>query len=352
MDGGFEFSFSLSIKNRALKDEMAEIRIGPFTHKHLQFNLGSPIVSSRIKTSKDGAYLKIDNSLKPSEQVDIQIPAIVQGSLNLGEVSVSIDLEGKHAFILTNCTLAYIFAFEFLPLVATLCRYCFCVSGRAFHPLLSALVSLATQPISFGGDVSVKFRLGTSPNINTKKLQPANLRTIRPVVKVVLTSTSGAPSTAANNSTNSSLVDVAPGDRLDLRTTVSLAEGTCANAKLVLCYDKSVALTGSAFNVIEMDSAITNTSGSPEVTQSSKCPHGRTSGDNALVLALGDLRHGAANDLLPAAASAAILVNSTIWVANTEANVRGRRIRLVSIDKNRTEGICYDKEFSGPPPYP
>ena len=91
---------------------MAEIRIGPFTHKHLQFNLSSPIVSSsRIKTSKDGVYLKIDNSLKPSEQVDIQIPAIVQGSLNLGVVSVSIDLEGKHAFVLTNCTLTYVFAF-------------------------------------------------------------------------------------------------------------------------------------------------------------------------------------------------------------------------------------------------
>ena len=133
MDGGFEFSFSLSIKNRALKDEMAEIRIGPFTHKHLQFNLGSPIVSSRIKTSKDGAYLKIDNSLKPSEQVDIQIPAIVQGSLNLGEVSVSIDLEGKHAFILLkNFTLAYVFAFELLPLVAMLSRYFFVLECAHF----------------------------------------------------------------------------------------------------------------------------------------------------------------------------------------------------------------------------
>ena len=67
---------------------MKEIRIGPFAHEHIQFDLTDTIASSKMNTLLEGAYIKFTSALKPSELVEIHIPAVIRDSVRLGEVSV------------------------------------------------------------------------------------------------------------------------------------------------------------------------------------------------------------------------------------------------------------------------
>ena len=88
MAGSSLATFSFSVKNRAAKDDMKEIRIGPFAHEHIQFDLTDTIASSKMNTLLEGAYIKFTSALKPSELVEIHIPAVIRDSVRLGEVSV------------------------------------------------------------------------------------------------------------------------------------------------------------------------------------------------------------------------------------------------------------------------
>ena len=95
--------FSFSIKNRAKKDDMQEVRIGPFAHEHIQFDLSKRDVSSQANTVPEGTYIKFTSVLKPSEVVEINVPAVVRDSVRLGEVSACSC--GHDSFIfLQKCT--------------------------------------------------------------------------------------------------------------------------------------------------------------------------------------------------------------------------------------------------------
>ena len=143
---------------------------------------------------------------------------------------------------------------------------------------------------------------------------------------MVLTRVAGSTSSVAQ-----SFVGAAPGEDLDLMTTVSLAEGTCLKAKLVLCHDRSVALTTVSFDV-EIDNARTSATGNRATTLSSRCSYGQRSSDTALELALGDIRQGTGGAV--AVASTAIKAGVRLMVTAVEGNVRGEDIRLVrSVNK-------------------
>ena len=162
--------------------------------------------------------------------------------------------------------------------------------------------------------------------MNTKKLQAAKLLTTQPAVEMALTRMAGSASSGTQ-----SFVGAAPGERLDLMTTVSLAEGTCVKAKLVLCHDESVALTAVSFDV-DIDSSRTSRTGRSDTTLSSKCPHGVRSSDSALMLSLGDIRQGAGSAV--AVASTAVKASVRLMVTAAEGNIRGQDIRLVEWKTN------------------
>lgn len=164
--------------------------------------------------------------------------------------------------------------------------------------------------------------------MNTKKLQAAKLLTTQPAVEMVMTRASGS----ASSGTQRSFVGAAPGESLDLMTTVSLAEGTCLKAKLVLCHDASVALTTVSFDV-DIDSSRTSRTGRSDTSLSSKCPHGERSSGNALMLSLGDIRQGAGSTV--AVASTAVKASVRLMVTAAESNIRGQDIRLVRVAQER-----------------
>ena len=113
-------------------------------------------------------------------------------------------------------------------------------------------------------------------------------------------------------------------------TTVSLAEGICVKGKLALCHDNSVALTTVAFDV-KVDKTRTSVTRTSVTTLSSKCPHGKRSSDNALILSLGDIRQG--RGIAVAVASTAVKAGVRLMVTAAEGNVRGQDIRLVRSEK-------------------
>ena len=105
MAGSSIVTFSLSIKNRAKIDDIKEIRIGPFAHEHIQFDLSKRNVSSssQANTVPEDTYIKFTSVLKPSEVVEINVPAVVRDSVRLGEVSACSC--GHDSFVfLQKCT--------------------------------------------------------------------------------------------------------------------------------------------------------------------------------------------------------------------------------------------------------
>ena len=81
-------AFSFTVKNKATLDDMKEIRIGPFAHEDIQFDLTNTIASSKMNITPEDPYIKFNNTLEPSELVEIHIPAVIRDSVRLGEVSV------------------------------------------------------------------------------------------------------------------------------------------------------------------------------------------------------------------------------------------------------------------------